>query len=670
MELVHRLGSKIDDTYIDKYIEQILHNSGSCDVIWFSTCYGFPPISKHEKTAQIMFSAAKKFRESGIRVELQLSNTIGHGEYMSSEDCSGLVYEGSPVEKMVGHDGTIAEHCFCWRGEILTQYIKDELKCYLKIQPDCVWIDDDFRAFSHMPVLYGCFCDNCISAFNKKYNTDFTREKLVDEVLYRSSEARRQYIEFTREGLAMLMREISKTIHSCCPNTAIGIQQTPFPAMTGIDTDFLFDVIYEETGILPKVRPGDGCYDDHIPNNILDKAVRIEYQNVHAPSYIKYICGEIENLPFSVFGKSPSGTAFETSCYLAYGCTDMSYSMMMEINEDMSYYAKIFDVFSKCHKYWEKVSEGNKRSVASGFRYYLPENYILKPLEEGKEFGDLNPNYNGADLLRRDAIAVTFFKNSDCAILLHPDIAKIISDEEVRCLMELPVITDGETIDILKKRGFEFDISITSIPEKDIVRLYEKLMPHKTKPANFDIWKSNFFTKGRMETYSLSAEGKETEVLGVYANSGEVSPYFNNDAAPYGIAETVIKTSLGGKWAILGYQPWKGIINSYKREQLLNIGEYITDKKFGVRLLTAFPVVLLPREDEDGKTVMVSLINVTVGESDYLELFVKKPYGDKFILMQQNGEEEIIKSRKTEGGYILTIPKIKPWSVVTLFSNK
>ena len=38
-------------------------------------------------------------------VSMQVANTLGHGEYSSSRDCSGLHYEGSPVGKMVDING-------------------------------------------------------------------------------------------------------------------------------------------------------------------------------------------------------------------------------------------------------------------------------------------------------------------------------------------------------------------------------------------------------------------------------------------------------------------------------------------------------------------------------------------------------------------------------------
>ncbi len=76
---------------------------------------------------------------------------------------TGLVYENSPVEKMVGHNGTVADYCFCWNGKHFREYTYSYIKEYVKrIKLYCVWVDDDLRASNHNPVEYGCFCDECI----------------------------------------------------------------------------------------------------------------------------------------------------------------------------------------------------------------------------------------------------------------------------------------------------------------------------------------------------------------------------------------------------------------------------------------------------------------------------------------------------------------------------
>lgn len=72
------------------------------------------------------------------------------------------------------------------------------------------------------------------------------------------------------------------------------------------------------------------------------------------PGYVKEIRPEIENLPDVVYGKTPAGTCYETSLYLASGANDMSYAMLIELYDPMGYHAKLFESFAKRRVYWEK----------------------------------------------------------------------------------------------------------------------------------------------------------------------------------------------------------------------------------------------------------------------------------------------------------------------------
>ena len=149
--LTQRLGSEtqLDPKFIDALIQEIKEHAGSCDEVWLASNYGFPKLEEHKKTADYLCGIAEKFRAENIRVSLQISNTIGHGRYMSSRDCSGLVYDGSPIEKMAGPDANKAEYCFCWRGRHFREYVDAEIREYARVKPYAVWIDDDLRANNH-----------------------------------------------------------------------------------------------------------------------------------------------------------------------------------------------------------------------------------------------------------------------------------------------------------------------------------------------------------------------------------------------------------------------------------------------------------------------------------------------------------------------------------------
>ena len=234
MELMQRLNFEYgDEKLIDQFINAVKKYPGSCDNVWFSTLYGHPKIQTHIETAEKLKRSAKKLRDIGISVSMQISNTMGHGQLKSLSDFSGVNYENSPITKMVGHDGAVAEFCYCWRNKHFIKYICDMASVYAeRLKPDCVWVDDDFRPSNHKPVSFGCFCENCISKFNSEHGYSYNREGLVEDFLHGDIKIREQYIAFIREGMANLMKEICLAVKRVSPNSVMFYQHGAYGSFT------------------------------------------------------------------------------------------------------------------------------------------------------------------------------------------------------------------------------------------------------------------------------------------------------------------------------------------------------------------------------------------------------------------------------------------------------
>ncbi len=672
MELMQRLGTNMTDKYVDDYIDMIVKNPGSCDNVWLPTLYGYPKLEKHRKMADHWKDAAEKFRKNGISVSLQLSNSLGHGQYASGGDFSGAFFEGSPVQRMVGHDGTVAEVCFCPRGQFIRDYIKEEVSYYAEIKPDCVWVDDDIRMSNHLPVHFGCFCDNCINEFNTQFKSSFTRETLVKEILHGEDlKWRENFITFLREGLYDLMYMIGDTIHKISPDTALGLQYCPHGAYTGYGYDFLFKAMMDSTGKVPLSRSGDGSYNDHDPNTFIEKSLKINWMNSILPDYVKCKCPEIENLPFAVFGKSPAGTAFETSYYFANGNTDMSYSMLMDVREPKEFYNSEFELFAKHRKYWDRLSDYNKVSHQSGFQFFMSREMWKKKLAPDADMSEFNDeHYYEPQPLLRNAIPIAFDHDDTSLFFLHAEITKMMSDAEIEYLLDKNVVADGESIEIITNRGFDLGITAKQIDFFDSFKIAESFTDHVVNTKPNSRYKMSGLLPARNVFHTLIKGSAPIEIIGTYVATAVTGlPAFLDDAEyPYGIAEAVFTTPKGAKWAALGYAPWKGVMPTSKRDQVLNIGDYISGNALCSKLITPFPAVLMPRKhNETGKTVSVSLTNCTVGESGELKLLIRNPAGENFTFMSQYNGEKKLSFEKQGDDYIVTVPSINPWSVATVF---
>lgn len=639
--------------------------------VWLCTEYGYPKNEVHRQTADTFAEFADILRKKGIRVSMQLSNTIGHGQYMMTLDCSGLIYEGSPVRKMVGQDGTVAEYTFCWNDKHFTDYITEHVYYYVKrVKPAEFWIDDDLRADNHAPVEFGCFCDDCIAKFNRLHGTDFTRERLTDEFLHGDISVRENYISFIREGIARFTREICLAVKSACPDTVVSLQNGNHGPFTGYGHGYILDAMYETTGHAPSYRAGGGTYTDHNPNEIVYKVLEADRQHSMLPSYVNELCPEIENTPCVAMGKTMHGTALETALNLANGATDISYAMLSRVSENAEFYQNGFKLFSEQRHYYERLSEISGRSLNGGITFAYSKFAHLRPLSNNSSFADFSAEFfRCADSLTENAIPITHFERENGVYLLHPLAARHMTMEELRRLCEKNVITDTETVFYLKSVGIDLGIEGRPCNEAEILTLSETYSEHSVNDVGNTEFNASFFSPGYSSFGVMTKIPDTAQVLGTYKIDREAKA--QSEAAEIGFSSVIIKTERGGNWAVIGYGLWKYVVPSYQRNRIINIIDYISCNALAARINSPYRNMLMPRVCKaSGKTLAVSLLNCTVEPQTNIELVIRRPEAEKFSLISQYDGEFELPHTNNKDEYTVTIPKISPWSVATVFCDK
>lgn len=662
--LTQRLGSATqkDPAFIDSLIAQIKAHPGCCDEVWLATDYGFPPMDVHRASAETLKDVAEKFRAIGVRVSLQLSNSIGHGQYMSALDCSGLVYEGSPVEHMVGQGGEVAGYTFCWHGENFRRYVIEQLQAYVSaVRPACVWVDDDLRAENHFPVDKGCFYESCIARFNALHGTDFTRETLV-HAIDRDLLWRKKYVQFMRDGLGDFVYVISKAVHDVSPETRMGYQYTPYGGYTGRDFNYVFDAMKRATGHDPVSRPGGGAYDDHDPNQFILKGYAMSGLNELLPDYVTEIRPEIENLPDVVYGKSIAGTCFETDLYMSMGSTAMSYAMLMEDYEPMAWHGRMLEAFAARRGFWQLLSKINRQTHPAGIRVFTPaEAWRQAVSADAPPLAWARPNPSPETALLRFGVPLARTDKEDHVILLHGALAAQLTDSEIEFLLSKPVFTDGEALEILAKRGWGSCFSARA-DACDTSQLYEDMLNHPVNGApNKPQWSQTFFiTRGHHLTDLTGGTEFFSEYRSISLNAARNTA---DPDHPYGMSGAIIATSRGARWAVFGNSPWLGKgISHDRRQQLLNAMDYISQNGLAARLETPWQALVLPRADADGRTVCVSLVNCTIGESDPLTVRIRRPASDRFFWRTPTGESVELSVQWDGEDAIVTTPALAAWS--------
>lgn len=655
--LIQRLGNnQVDPKYIEEFISIVTKHKGCCDEVWLSTLYGFPSIEKHKETARLLALSANKLRESGIKVSLQISNTIGHGAYMASQDCSGLVNPKSNAEKMVGINGEINDYCFCWNGKTFKQYTIDMMLAYACVNPENIWIDDDLRIFNHSPIAFGCFCDNCIQEFNKEYGHSFTRDQLKEKLLYTDVNVRIEYFNFIKESFGKFVYEICRAFAEKCKDANFGFQYGDEETAVLLGSKFVLDNIFKATGKAPMTRPGGGHYNDYDISSLVNKCMHINFLNSKLPEYVNVKCPEIENTPDVVFGKSIPGTCLETALYLAYGNNQMSYAAMMRTYEPMSFYDKLLSEFSKRRRFWEKLVELNLCTVQSGLMYIFAQSNMTKKLNV-TNVGFHAKVYSKLNGFLRTAIPISFENNTSDVYLLDDINALYLNEKELDSLKTKNVIMDAKAFKIVNDKLKVSNICVEEMESFAMLTHCERFVQHEVNNNLYGKkWEIPYWSQLTTPCVLLNTEGAEIISDYVLEQDGNKK---------LGVSTCVIDVA-GKKWAIFANDFWNCTISMDKRNQILNVAEYLSRDSVKTVIISEHQGILIPRENVDGKITSVSYFNYTLGEQENISIKIKQPAGERFKYYDDKAEELALNAEKIDDFYIITLKSIPAFSIGTI----
>ncbi|MBR4995577.1 MAG: hypothetical protein IKY82_05905 [Alistipes sp.] len=367
-----------DEQLRDDLIEALKKYNGTFNEVWF--CQEFETLSMdtHRESAAKMAVANDMLREIGVTTSIQ-GISVGHGD-----DFEAGADELRPTKwtTIVDAFGNRTQMSHCPRQSAFLDYMSEMYATYAKVcQPRISWIDDDLRVTRHHPARMLCFCDTCISEFNKQYGYNFTNREL--EAALDANEGggtlRKQWIEFSQQSLALVAEATAKGVHSVSPNTKVGIQQVNFhrELLEGRDWNQSYAAIERTTGLDATSRPGNGFYDDDAPHGMIGKALDMARQIRRLSPSVKEIVAEVEGYRHYATGKSPQGLCTESMLYLAMGVTQLSYAIICSASEPMEWYAdNYFKFLQRWRPLYEEYAAFNRGTEPGGANPYISPDHV------------------------------------------------------------------------------------------------------------------------------------------------------------------------------------------------------------------------------------------------------------------------------------------------------
>lgn len=628
--IIRIFGSgKQNDLYTQQIFDANRRHPGLVEEIWFSggTLDGKEVIAQE---IEENLPYRDECRELGIRFSFQQGVTLNHS-------ADGIHRDFIPEDAWaMGWDGARLVGTLCPLSPDAQEYTRYQVGEFMKhLQPDSYWPDDDMRLYGKGPNLI-CFCPRCIERFNKIFNHDFTREELKSLLeTDNSTEAAKVREEWTISNASNLA-EYASVFSSCrdefAPECLLGIQSV-FASWIydGPDYGRMLKALAGTRSGKSAIRPGAGHYSDTQPSEIVPKGLDIQQESARCrkDGHAGQVCVEVENWPHVAATKNPYGLLTEASFMLANGADSLALYWGSDTNcEDPSLNEFFFEALNAYKPFLLSIKKAFEGTKAAGLAFYRGRNAYALP-----EWRDRR-NPNEAKLMA-NAVPVVRMESSPEAYVLDERCVRELSESDLSEVLSHTLLMD---IDAYTKLGERF-------PQLECARHVEK-------------------HSGRQPS-ACTAERLVCEEYGHHKWAfNMVSPLMPlNDCvkkisgitgAPECCGSCIIPTGHGGNILLIQTLengiPW----TTYRRECILDALDSLVPGGMSVRLLTSgFNVAVVGRNNDYGKCTGCYLLNLGSGRTLPLEIAIRNPAAETFLLHRPECETITLKPTRKNGDEVV-----------------
>lgn len=338
-----------------------------------------------------MKKAKAAFIEKGISVSLNPWLEIGH-----LDRCRPLK-EGQNFTTQVDYDGDRCEMVACPLCKNWKTYYLEFYKYIIKeLEPDTVWVEDDFRLHNHGDLKFGgCFCDLHMKEYNARLGTNYTREEFTDRLFRKTPEKRvkKAWLDVNRECMVNLARDIGNAVAEIGLGTKVGLMSSMHErhALEGRDWHNLHKGLSVDGPIIDRLHLP--CYDE-----ISAKRYYVEFNRLpfHCRALLPastIIYPELENGSFSTFTKEAKFLQFQLESAIPLCIEGMTYDIYDFVGNGIVSKFKYGEAVKDITPYLNGVTKlGLRYGSLEGIILPIDEKTAYKRDAEIKKFEDLYPD--------------------------------------------------------------------------------------------------------------------------------------------------------------------------------------------------------------------------------------------------------------------------------------
>lgn len=426
---------------------------------------GHVTASQADAWLNVIKELTPELHQLGVKVSLNPWTTLLHS------DRGAQINPQLGFRNMVDYTGEAAVAIACPGDERWQAYLAQIYAHYATILPDYLWLEDDFRHFSHSPhITWGCFCEHHLRLYAQKLGYALDREEFVKRILQAGppTPERKAYLTVAREEMITTAAQVAQQVHAISPKTKLGLMCS-FPemhAVEGRDWSRLIAALAGKAGAA--IRPHLPAYEE-VAGVIYSRTFN-QYSRPTAALVPQktQIFPELENYMYSPYAKSRRFTQFqlESSAILASnGILLNLYDMIGSgIVPDFDYAAML----KESRPLMEFLTK-NRLIERKGIKVlFNPNEVFYRQSSQPGKFPGLYPQANKMlALLATMGLPVypEVLQNQqyiDEIIVLSGQVLRGLAPREMQNLLENNVvILDGEAIQVIIDAGLKDLLNIT-----------------------------------------------------------------------------------------------------------------------------------------------------------------------------------------------------------------
>lgn len=623
---------------------------GVTDEITFFTHVTHAPLTLEEFSRRIgiLGQRMEQARQRGYKTGINILTTIGH----HNEDLENSLK--GDYTYMTGIDGNVSHGSFCPNDDNMREYIRTIYELTTEANPDYIWIDDDVR-LGHMPIGYGCFCDNCLEIFEQETGTRYTRESLKKAFNEGTTEeklkVREEWLQHNRSTIARLFTLIEETVHGIRPGMPLGFM-TGDRFFEGYDFDRWAKMLAGVDNAPVMWRPGGGFYGDTNTSGLAGKSHDIGRQVSVLPEDIISIQSEIECFPYQRLKKAANIIVLEACSHIASGCTGAAFNVLSMYDEPLDEYEPLIARLQESRPFFDLMAKSLGRSAITGVNtLWNKDSYITGNLGDGNWVSAGNP-VKGHDIYNV-GIPACYSVNNGQVTILGKDNIYAFSKQQMEELFSGGVYMDAEALQQLNKMGFGELTGFEVESSADVDRI-EKFATHPLNGSFAGRERDNRQSFWKSSAYTLRKTDEKGQVL------SKLIDYTGEEISDCTMG--VFENKLGGRICVAGYYPWTFVENLSKSSQMKSIFRWLSRDNLSGYIASFHRMNLWIREPQDGKMAL-AFSNSSFDPAKDVTLMLRTE-SKEIKVYDMECRETVIRSSGEEGPYQkFVIPVVESWQM-------